>query len=178
MELFPFSTLTVLVLERILALGVPVSASVAFVLPDIAVITVVERTPAYIWKVGSTMYLVSSDGTVLGTTMRENERVIVVDASRQPVKVGQRLDVRPFREAAYLMSILPRLTNLSPSAVTYSPDLGVVVPTPEGASIAFGDDQDLPLKLQELVPTLGVAKAQRPPPSLIDLQYPRHPFFR
>lgn len=174
----PFSVDSNAAVKRVLSLGVPESASVSFVLPDTAIVNVVERPPAYIWKVDSTMYLVASDGTVLGTTSRENERVIVVDSARRSVKVGQTIDDRPLREAAYLMEVLPRLTSLSPHYVVYSPDRGIVVPAAHGASIAFGDDQDLSLKLEDLVPTLKAAAAHQPPPTLIDLQFPGHPYFR
>jgi len=174
----PFTVNTASAVKRVLALGVPESVWISFVLPDTAVVTVVERSPAYIWKVDSTMYLVSSDGTVLGTTTRENERVIVVDSARRPVKIGQNIDVRPLREAAYLMSLLPRLTNLDLHYVLYSPEQGIVVPTPSGANVAFGDDQDLNLKVEDLGPTLKVANSQKPPATLIDLQSPRHPYFR
>lgn len=174
----PFTANTGAAVKRVLSLGVPESVRISYSLPDTAVVTVVERSPAYIWKVDSTMYLVSSNGTVLGTTSRENERVIVVDSARRPVKIGQIIDVRPLREAAYLMTLLPPLTNLDLHYVQYSPDQGIVVPTPDGANIAFGDDQDLPLKVENLGPTLKAAESQKPPAMLIDLRSPRHPYFR
>ncbi|MGH2460095.1 MAG: cell division protein FtsQ/DivIB [Chloroflexota bacterium] len=174
----PFTVDRAAAVERVLSLGVPESATVSFALPDTAIVTIVERSPSYIWKVDSTMYLVASDGTVLGTTSRENERVIVVDSARRPVKIGKTIDVRPLREAAYLMDYLPRVAHLSPPYVVYSPDRGIIVPAANGASIAFGDDRELNLKLDDLGPTLDAAKARKPLPTLIDLQVPGHPFFR
>ena len=173
----PFLVSTSAAEKRVLALGVPEHVSVSFSLPDTAIVDVVEHTPAYIWKVDPTMYLVAADGTVLGTTLRENERVIVVDSDHRPVKVGEKVDVRPLQEAGYLMSVLPSLANLSPHYLFYSRNLGIVVPAADGTQIAFGDDRDLRLKLQALGPTLEVAFAQKPRPKLIDLQFPHHPFF-
>lgn len=174
----PFLANTATAEKRVFALGVPERVAVSFRLPDTAVVQVVERSPAYIWKVDPTMYLVAADGTVLGTTRRENERVIVVDADHRPVKPGQKVDPGSLREASYLMSVLPGLANLSPHYVFYSRELGVFVPTADGTRIAFGDDQNLDLKMQALGPTLQAAFAHEPHPALIDLQFPDHPYFR
>jgi len=174
----PFLGETAAAEKRVLALGVPRSVTVSYRLPDTAVVDVVERRPAYVWKVDPTLYLVADDGTVLGTTQQENGLVTVVDVDRRAVKPGDKVDARALREAAYLIAALPRMSNLSPPYVLYSHGLGIIVPGPDGIQIAIGDDQDLVAKLQALGPTLKAARAHQPRPSLVDVQDPRHPFFR
>ena len=174
----PFTVETSAVRQRILALGVPEGVSISFQLPDTAVIEVIERQPVYIWKTDTTMYLVSDDGTILGTTRGEHGRLVLVDLDHRPVRVGQTIDVRPFREAAYLRSVLPRVIALPGGYFAYSHDLGVVLSLADGLQVAFGDDEDLNAKLRVLAPVLRVALAQNPRPRLVDLQSADHPFFR
>jgi hypothetical protein len=173
----PFLVNTSVAEQRAMALGVPEHVTISFVLPSTAVVHVVERRPAYIWKVDSTLYLVADDGTILGKTLGEHGRVVVVDLDRRPVKPGEKVDASALHEAAYLIAVLPRVSNLSPRFVFYSRDLGIVVPGPDGIQVAFGDDQHLESKLQALGPTLKIALAQKPRPALVDLQFADHPFF-
>lgn len=164
--------------QRILALGIPRSVSISFAPPDTEVINVVERTPAYIWKVNSTLYLVAENGTVLGPTQRESENVIVVDTDRRPVKPGQKLDARIFQAAARIIAALPKVAGISPRYVTYSQSLGLMVPTSDGIQIVFGDGENLDAKLGEVAPVLKAARAQKSRPKMIDLRFAGHPYFR
>jgi cell division septal protein FtsQ len=165
-------------MRQVEGLGVPLHVSVSFSLPNAAIVSVVERSPAFIWKVDPTMFLVSEDGTVLGPTTEESQRVIVVDSDRQPVAVGQKVDASVLREAAYVERVLPLTGSFSPHYLLYTRDLGVVIPTPTGIQIALGGDEDLAAKLENLQPTLYVASVQKPLPSLVDLRFPLHPYFR
>jgi hypothetical protein len=174
----PFLVNSADVEKRVLNLGVPLNAHVSYRLPNTAIVDVVEREPAYLWKVDPTLYYVARDGTVLGSTSKENRPVIVVDLDHRPIKVGDKLDPRLLREADYLIRTLPRVSSLAPRYVFYSRELGIVVPGPDGVNVAFGDDHDLPTKLQALQPTLDLASKHNPRPTLVDLQVPQHPFFR
>lgn len=174
----PFTVDTHAEEQRVLALGVPERVSVAFRLPDTAIVDVVERQPVYIWKVDPALYLVADDGTILGPTFGEHGRVVVVDLDHRPVRVGQIVDARFLREAAYLRGVLPRVTNLSPAYFYYSRAFGLMVRTIDGIQVAFGDDQDLDAKLRALGPVLQAARSQNPRPNLVDLQYAGHPFLR
>lgn len=164
--------------SRVLSLALVEGVDVGFRLPSTAIITVRERAPAYLWKVDPTLYLVSADGTVLGPTTRENQPVIVVDADRQPVEVGGRVDARVLAEADYLTRALPVVAGLSPHYLLYSRGQGLVIPTADGIRVAVGDDLGLPDKLAELRPVLDLARAQRPPATLVDLRFTQHPYFR
>jgi len=174
----PFRVQTSAVEQRVLGLGVPASARVHVELPDAVVIQITEKTPAYLWKVDPTLYLVSADGVILAPTTSESRRVIVVDADRRPVRVGDRVDVRILREAAYLMTVLPNTAGLSPRYVLYSRALGVVVPTPDGLQVAFGDDRQLTEKAAEAAAVLQAARQHQPRPTLVDLGVADHPYFR
>lgn len=174
----PFTVETSTVRQRILALGVPEDVSISFHLPDTAIVQVIERQPAYVWKAETTLYLVSDDGTILGPTRGVHGRVVLVDLDQRPVRVGQKIDPRPLREAANLRNALPRVASLSPATFSYSHDLGVVISLSDGLQVAFGDDDDLDAKLRVLAPVLRAALAQNPRPRLVDLQLADHPFFR
>ena len=163
--------------RRIVDLGVPLEAHLSYRLPDTAIVNVVEREPVYLWKVDPTLYYVARDGTVLGSTPNENRPVIVVDLDHRPIKVGDKLDPRMLGEADYLIQTLPRVSKLAPRYVFFSRRLGIVVPGPDGMNVAFGDDQNLPAKLQALQPTLDLAVKHTPRPTLVDLQVPQHPYF-
>lgn len=174
----PFLVDTSAARQRVLALGVPERVSIWFQLPNVAIVQVAERRPAYIWKVDPTMYLVARDGTVLGPTDREAMRVIVVDGDHRPIKVGDKVEVRPLEEADYLIHVLPGAAGLSPRYVLYTRQLGIVVPAGDGIQIAFGDSDQLAAKVQVLGPTLQAARRAQPRPSLVDVQVPQRPYFR
>ncbi len=164
--------------ERVLALGVPEEVQVSLALPDTAIVRVVERRPAYIWKVDPTLYLVAADGTVLGPTTEESLPVIVVDADHEAVRVGDRVDARLLREVAYLRRVLPSVADLSPHYFLRSRAYGLIVPAPPGIEVALGDDENLPAKLAALAPALVAARASHPPATFVDVRLPRHPYFR
>jgi len=163
--------------NRIVGLGVPIRAVVSVRLPDGVAVTIAERSAAYAWRVGSSTYVVSADGIVLAPG-RADHLPIVVDDDRQPVAVGDRLDVGVLREAAVVTAAFPAATGLSVSFVTYSKELGIAVTTPSGIEVQLGDDQNLPEKLADVAPLLKVASAEKPLPRVIDLRRVRHPLFR
>jgi cell division septal protein FtsQ len=162
----------------VLALGVPARAWIDYRAPDTAVVRVEERAPSYLWKVDPTLYLVSEDGVVLGPTTREDEPVIVVDADRTPVSVGQKVDVAALQEAIAVTRGLPATAGLAPHYLLFSRELGIVVPLSDGLQVVLGDDQDLSNKLAEFRPIVDAARAQQPPATLVDLRFAGHPYFR
>lgn len=174
----PFLVNTRAVEQRVAELGVLESATVRIQLPNTATISVVERPPAFIWKVDPTLYLVAGDGTILGPTSKESERVIVVDADHVPVHVGEKIDVSIFQEASYLLSALPKVSTLSPHYLLYSRAYGIMVPTPDGLTIAIGGSSELQQKLLDIEPTLKAAQTASPRPTLIDVSAAHHPYYR
>jgi cell division septal protein FtsQ len=163
--------------RRVLSLGVPRDVTVSFRLPDVVVVSLKERTAAYLWRIDSTTYAVADDGTVLGRARDVGQRVVVV-ASGPPVKVGDRVNTSVLREASYLAQTFPSVAGFAPNEVRYSEDLGVVVPTKSGIQIIIGDDQQLDRKVAAVPPALSAALAQTKRPSFIDLRVPGRPVLR
>lgn len=164
--------------RNVLALSVPQSVSIQAILPNRLTIRIIEQQPSYIWKVDPTLYLVSADGIVLGTTTTESQRVILVDDDGVPVKVGDKVSLDALREASSLLSMLPRVIGQKPHYLEYSQRLGIILPTYRGLRIAFGRNQDLADKLLELPSVVQAALAAQPPAHLIDLGYVGHPYYR
>jgi len=173
----PFTINTAMVAKQIKKLGVYESVQVAVRLPNLTTIHVTEQQPAYIWKVDPTLYLVAHDGTILGPTPDENERVIVVDADHQAVRIGQKIDPRILEEAAYLLAVLPLTTSLSPHYLLYSRASGLMIPTNDGFTVTIGDDTNIKEKIEMLGPTLRAAEAASPRPSVVDVRFIRRPYF-
>jgi len=174
----PFTVDSSAAAQRVMNLGVYQDVNVSIHLPSSATVAVTEQTPAYIWKVDPTLYLVAHDGTIIGPTTSESQRVIVVDADHQPVRIGQKLDPRILEEAAYLLATLPSTTSLAPRYLLYSQAMGIMVPTSKGFTIVIGDDTNLPEKLQMLVATLHAAESATPHPTLVDVRFLPRPYFR
>jgi len=173
----PFTVNSGAAAERVMNLGVYSDVHVTIQLPNEATIAVTEQTPAYIWKVDPTLYLVANDGTIIGPTATESERVIVVDADHQPVRIGQKVDPRILNEAAYLLAVLPSTTSLAPHYLLYSRAMGIMVPTNLGFTVVIGDDTNLQEKLQMLGATLHAAETATPRPSIVDVRFLPRPYF-
>lgn len=172
-----FSTSSGAVEDRILRLGVPLRAAVFYLLPDTAVISIVERRPSYLWKVDQTLYLIADDGTVLGPTAVENQRVIVVDLDRRPIEVGQKVDLQVLQAAATVVDALPGILEQPPRYLLHRAETGLIIPASSAPQVILGDDNLSP-KLNILGPVVRAAQTSEPPPTEIDLRLPDHPYFR
>jgi len=163
--------------DSVLALAVPEKANIIYQLPDTAVISIVEKQPAYIWKVDPNLYLVADDGTVLATTTSQTLPTIV-DLDHQPIAVGQKLDPTIYPEARAILRVLPQIISPAPTYLLHSRDQGLIVPTSVIPQVVIGDGENLDAKLTVLRPVLQAALAARPVPQYVDLRVPTHPYFR
>lgn len=163
---------------RVMSTGVPEDVMVYLVLPSTVTIVVDERPTAFLWKSGSSTYAVSDDGTALGLATTDHPSVVVVDLDARPVDAGKPVDVRFLREATYVVRTIPTVAGFIPGSIDVSASLGVSVVTPDGFTVAIGDDTDLPGKLESLGPALFAARQTRPLPTTIDLRFVGHPVFR
>jgi cell division septal protein FtsQ len=173
----PFLVSTSDVEARVLLLGAPAHARLAFQLPDTAIIQIVERRPAYVWTVGEDRFLVADDGVVLGSAASQ-PLLEIVDEDRQSVGPGSTVDRRVLAEAAYLERVLPNLIGLTPSAFRVSHARGLSAGGPKGIQVSFGDDQNLDARLADLKPALDAALAAHPTPTLLDISVLHRPYYR
>lgn len=154
------------------------SVELTFKLPDLIHARVREGRPAFLWKVQHTLYLVSGDGIVLGTTEIEDKPTILVDVDGQPVEVGDQVDLAALKTAAKLSVWLPKLVEIRPRYFEYSRRLGVVLPHPNGFRLAFGWQDHLEERASNLPFVLDTLEERNARPTLVDLRFADHYYFR
>ena len=166
------------VAEQILAHKALQSVEVTFRLPDLIHARIDEHRPAYLWKVHPTLYLVSADGIVLGTTEVEDKPTVLVDVDGQPVEIGDQVDLSALKTAAKLSVWLPMLVEIRPRYFEYSRRLGVVLPHPNGFRLAFGWQDRLEERASNLPFVLDTLEERNARPTLVDLRFVDHYYFR
>ncbi len=166
------------VTEQILAHRALQSADVTLGLPDLVHARVLERRPAYLWMVHPTLYLVSAEGIVLGTTEIEDRPTILVDVEGHPVEVGDQVDLAALKTAAKLSVWLPKLVGIRPRYFEYSRRLGVVLPHPNGFRLAFGWQDHLEERASNLPFVLDTLEERNARPTQVDLRFADHYYFR
>ena len=154
------------------------SVEVTFKLPDLIHARIDEHRPAYLWKVHPTLYLVSADGIVLGTTEVEDKPTVLVDVDGQPVEIGDQVDLSALKTAAKLSVWLPKLVEIRPRYFEYSRRLGVVLPHPNGFRLAFGWQDQLEERASNLPFVLDTLEERDARPTLVDLRFVDHYYFR
>ncbi|MBI2953123.1 MAG: FtsQ-type POTRA domain-containing protein [Chloroflexi bacterium] len=154
------------------------SATVELEFPDRATIQMIERPAAYIWKVRDTLYLVSDDGIVLGTTPVVNQPLALVDVDARDLAVGDQIDVDALTTAKALSVLLPTELSLTPAYYEYSQREGVVLPTDFGGRVAFGNSVDLPNKVAILKSLRQTFQDEKLVVKYVDLRFQDRPYFR
>jgi cell division septal protein FtsQ len=80
-------------------------------LPHTLVITIKERQPSLNWKSGNETYVLDSEGTVIGISRGEAEKLpTVIDTTNLPVKEGSR--VAPAQFVSFCNDIKGKLTGM------------------------------------------------------------------
>jgi cell division protein FtsQ len=153
--------------ERVAALPYVESVTVRTRYPDEVVISVVERTPAVLWQVGSRAFLVDAHGNVLAEQVRDGLPLVI--AEEEPPVVGDTIDAE--RVAAIIAvreTLADRLEDLR-----WVPDDGLVARLTDKRIIILGSADRLPLKLA----VYGEVARLTEPWSLLDLREPDRPFY-
>ena len=138
-----------------------------------------ERRPAYLWKVHPTLYLVSADGIVLGTTEVEDKPTVLVDVDGQPVEIGDQVDLSALKTAAKLSVWLPKLVQIRPRYFEYS----------RRARSSASPSERIPLwhsvgkisleeRASNLPFVLDTLEERNARPTLVDLRFVDHYYFR
>ena len=161
---------------RISALSWVASASVQRRFPHSATITVRERTPAGIWRIGAVEYVVSDDGTVLDAADGAST-LPIIDASQSDltIQVGDHMDPDPVRVAAHAVSFLPPALARTITNFQYDRQNGLTIVTTGGALIRLGDGKDIDYKLA--VWQAIMQKADPKEVHELDLRYGDRPFY-
>ena len=153
------------------------SAHVQTQLPDRISISVEEREPEAGWIVGSSVYRVAADGTVLDQGPTDGLKVIIGDTSNTPVKAGDRVDAKAILGAEELQNRLPAELNIPIKQIQYSPTDGLAVVTDPDMVAMFGAPDNLGYKMAELQRIIQLAKDRKTAPVFVDVRY-KTPFYR
>lgn len=172
-----FAVDTAAAVAHVKALAWVKDAAVARRFPDSATITVVERTPIGVWRVGADSYLVDGEGKVLDAGAGPGN-LPVVDATRSGVDVqaGDRVDADALRVAGQAAISAPNMPGQAIVRFVYDKDSGLTAVTESGAQVRLGDGQNLDYKLavwQALVRKVNPSEIHE-----LDLRYGDRPFYR
>ncbi|MEM8531325.1 MAG: FtsQ-type POTRA domain-containing protein [Chloroflexota bacterium] len=161
--------------EQLLTNAYIEDASSYVTLPNRLVITIDERAPEVRWQVGGNIFLVDADGRVLGNdgTAPLTNTLVIQDRSNQELAPNDHVDTKVMELGQSLALRLPTEVNLTPTEISWHPDTGVVVMSPDQKTIIFGQNDRLDEKLIVLNQLLHDGTAF----THIDLR-PSTPFYR
>src|SRR5262249_34047617 len=133
-------------------------ASVEVLLPDRAIVTLVERQPDVRWQLGGLQYLVDAAGKVLDVakTPAEPGTLVIADnrcksaTSCAPLASNDQVDPDALDLARRLSLRLPTDLKLKPTQIGWDIALGIYITTPAGQTIVFGQTENLERKLAVL----------------------------
>jgi cell division protein FtsQ len=165
--------------QRLRALPWVREARVTRRFPHSATITITERTPLGIWRVGAVAYLVDSEGMVLDAPSDVSaDSLPVVDAGQlgEVVQVGARVDPDPLRTAETLAQQPDGSVAHSIARLEFDKDMGMTATTDSGLLVRLGDGRDLDLKLAVWRAALAAASANDM--HILDVRDPNHPYYR
>lgn len=152
-------------------------------LPGTLEIMVTERQPSLNWKTGDQVYLLDSDGTVLGVSRGQYTKLpVVTDSVNLPVKVGDRVAPRQFISfCVQLAAQLPAVAKLQPKEMTVPQTTSELYVTFANASYLIKFDATRPpgdeiADLQKVLQQLRVLK--KTPESYIDLRVEHKAYYK
>lgn len=151
------------------------SAQVSLVLPNRALVQVVERRPEVRWQAGNIQYLVDGQGTVLDAAQEpaSPDVLVVIDRSTLQLAPGDQIDIDALGLTRALALRLPGELGLTPAQIGWDFGLGVFVRTTAGQTIIFGQSVEIDRKLSILNALLKDQTAF----TYLDLR-PSNPFYQ
>jgi cell division septal protein FtsQ len=136
------------------------------------VVTVTLKQPSLGWSTGNQLYLLDSDGTVIGLFPGGSKLPTVVDASNLPVKNGQQVVSDHF--VAFVQELMPALAAAGYRVGTFSikdTTLDLTVTTDKGYSLIFDTSRSAGDEVRDLKSVQVLLKQQnKTPGSYIDLR--------
>ena len=162
------------------------SAKVRITWPNEATISVVERQPVAIWRSGTSSFLVSADGIILGRAHEQRPSIVIRDADERGVFVGGQVEPGILAEASQIREMVSASgqSSIVDGTVVSSGVEGLAVTvrlagsTSSTTRVLFGRGSNVRQKLEiwkQIEPeiTAGKLKAE-----LVDLRIADRPFLR
>lgn len=149
--------------------------AVSLHLPDELNIRVQERRPELRWMSAGQLYLVDSDGRVLGSdsTLVMSNTLVIDDRSGRALKPNDHVDKDALTLGQALAVRLPADVHVQPAHIAWAVDTGIVVSTQEGRTIIVGRNE----RLDEKLMVVGQLIREGTAFTLLDLR-PETPYYR
>lgn len=146
-------------------------ASVRRALPNRVTISVEERMPAAVWRVGDDDLVVDEEGVVLDAPPMGGLPLIHFLDGTPGLKAGDRLDGDAVRLVRELALSLGAAVGQRAVRFEYSSGGGLDIVTDGGVRVRFGDGQNLAYKLELWRAITEQIKKERLTPTEIDLRF-------
>jgi hypothetical protein len=175
--------------SRIEALPMVASANLEKQLPNLVIISVVERTPVLLWQTQQGTYSVDSHGVIIapaGETSGANHLMTVLDVrqgAEQQVHPGILMNEADIAFARQVFARLPQLSGISSFTLRYDVERGhssfIVVSSNGWLAYLGGADDSNPLdnRLIELQQILSLAQQKQLNLATIDLRFGLRPVY-
>jgi cell division protein FtsQ len=166
---------TAAIVERLKTNAYIERADAYLALPDTLTISVAERRPELRWRSGSTLYLVDASGRVLSDDAAAplTNTLVIEDRSNRKLQPNDMVDPLALKLGQAVALRLPAELNLSPAAIAWEGDNGIVITTTDSRTIIFGRSDDLDSQFVGLESILSDGT----PFTLLDLR-PSTPYYR
>ncbi len=153
--------------DRVAALPYVAHVSIQTRFPDKVVITVDERTPVVVWRVGSQAFIIDEHGNVLAEQSRDGLPSVVDEGA--PPAVGGTI---PADRVAAVVAVRESMAQ-SLDTLTWTTADGLVARMTDKRVVVLGDTQRMPMKLA----VYGEVARLQESWSLLDLREPDRPFY-
>ncbi len=151
-------------------------------LPSTLLVTVTERQPSLNWRSGGQLYLLDSDGTVLGISSGQYVKLaVVMDSANLPVKQGSRVVPRDFVTfATTIATQLPTAAKLQISQMTVQESTSeLYVTTDKGLLLKFDTTRLAAGELSDLAKVLQQLQSlKKTPAQYIDLRVEHKAYYK
>ncbi|MBI4300851.1 MAG: FtsQ-type POTRA domain-containing protein [Chloroflexi bacterium] len=147
-------------------------------IPNRVLVSVQERQPWAVWRMGELTYVIDAEGVVMDDGTAPPGLPVIMDTRRGQLKLGDKVDAGAVAVARQLGDILPRELGAKPIRFEYSDPGGLVVVTDKGWQARFGDGEDLDFKVAVWKAVVAKAPGLNPKPRHVDLRFTTRPFYR
>jgi cell division septal protein FtsQ len=164
--------------QRLRALPALESAEVRPIFPRRVAIQVVERTPYAQWQLANAGFLVDREGRVIGPAARRDSLTVVRENRGGTLQPGDEVPAEAVLAAVELSELLPAAWQPVSGAFDYAPDAGISVATRAGWRVRFGDNENLPWKIQTFQALAAEIERSGARVQLVDVRFPGRPYYR
>jgi cell division septal protein FtsQ len=155
--------------KEIATLPVVADARLHLILPNRAFVEIAERQPRARWVAAGHIFLVSSEGYVLGSGEAPELAVTIVDTTDASLHLGDQVDGSAVQMALQLHELLSQI-GIRPQVYRYSSQEGLSVVSEEGWVAIYGTAERLVEKTQAVLAVRELAVSQKIILGSIDLR--------